>query len=111
MAFGKKKKRKKERIEKGWLFKGKKWIHIKLIITLLTGSVYAKIIPCAYFYSGLLMLFLSSLIPTLNGIYSLNLLCANGNLKSLDLAKKMHVLICSPRWGRVTSFDYLFELF
>lgn len=70
-----------------------------------------KIILCAYFYSGLLMLFLSSLIPTLNGIYSLNLLCANGNLKSLDLAKKMHALICSPHWGRVTSFGYLFELF
>lgn len=102
MAFGKK---------KSSLFKRKKWIHIKLIIILFTGLVYAKIILGASFCNGLLVSVLSSLIPTLNGIYSLSLLCANGNLNSLDLAKKMHALICLPHWGRVTSFGYLFELF
>lgn len=97
--------------KKSSLFKRKKWIHIKLIIILFTGLVYAKIILGASFCNGLLVSVLSSLIPTLNGIYSLSLLCANGNLNSLDLAKKMHALICLPHWGRVTSFGYLFELF
>lgn len=66
--------------------------------------------PYSELYLGRDLPVVSSLIPTLKGIYSLNLLCANGNLNSLDLAKKMHALICLPHWGRVTSFGYLSEL-
>ena len=79
--------------------------HIKLIIFLFTGTVYSKITVWAYLSISFQSVVFSSLIPTLRGIYILNLLYANGKFKFIGSGQEMHALVCfSHREGQKVRF-------